>query len=183
MSHGNAEPWTGCCPAFQVPRLPASKRPVRAGVVLHRCPIRAAAAATPPSGWATTRPSASPASLAFGRFPGLRQRGSSASMPGSGRAKTWCSSSLPSSTPIARALREHARHILHDLKSSVISPLRHGGGSRHAVRARPVRQNTPLGCNHWRSRIGADKPVTRLLVDKLTREQADSIIHTLQRTA
>ena len=73
-------------------------------------------------------------------------------------------------------------HILHDLKSSVISPY---------VTVEAVgmlfgldlfgKTLAPLGYSHWRSRIDADKPVTRLLVDKLTREQADSIIRTLQR--
>ena len=73
-------------------------------------------------------------------------------------------------------------HVLHDLKSSVLSPY---------VTVEAVgmlfgldlfgKTLAPLGYSRWRSRIDADKPVTRLLVDKLTREQADSIIRTLQR--
>ena len=73
-------------------------------------------------------------------------------------------------------------HVLHDLKSSVLSPY---------VTVEAVgmlfgldlfgKTLAPLGYSRWRSRIDAEKPVTRLLVDKLTREQADSIIRTLQR--
>jgi uncharacterized protein YbcC (UPF0753/DUF2309 family) len=73
-------------------------------------------------------------------------------------------------------------HVLHDLKSSVLSPY---------VTVEAVgmlfgldlfgKTLAPLGYSRWRSRIDAEKPVTRLLVDKLTREHADSIIRTLQR--
>jgi len=73
-------------------------------------------------------------------------------------------------------------HVLHDLKSSVLSPY---------VTVEAVgmlfgldlfgKTLAPLGYSRWRSRIDAPKPVTRLLLDKLTREQADSIIRTLQR--
>jgi uncharacterized protein YbcC (UPF0753/DUF2309 family) len=73
-------------------------------------------------------------------------------------------------------------HALHDLKKSVLSPY---------VTVEAVgmlfgldlfgKTLAPLAYNRWRSRIDTEKPVTRLLVDKLTREQADSIIRTLQR--
>ncbi|MGC9162214.1 MAG: DUF2309 domain-containing protein [Thiomonas sp.] len=73
-------------------------------------------------------------------------------------------------------------HVLHDLKSSVLSPY---------VTVEAVgmlfgldlfgKTLAPLGYSRWRRRIDGDKPVTRLLLDKLTREQADSIIRTLQR--
>src|SRR3569833_1920778 len=39
----------------------------------------------------------------------------------------------------------------------------------------------PASYNRWRRRIHASKPPTRLLLDKLTREQADSIVRTVQR--
>src|SRR3569833_411594 len=39
----------------------------------------------------------------------------------------------------------------------------------------------PASYNRWRQRIHANKPPTRLLLDKLTREQADSIVRTVQR--
>lgn len=73
-------------------------------------------------------------------------------------------------------------HVLHDLKSSVLSPY---------VTVEAVgmlfgldlfgKTLAPLGYSRWRSRMDTEKPVTRLLLDKLTREQADSIIRTLQR--
>lgn len=39
----------------------------------------------------------------------------------------------------------------------------------------------PASYNRWRRRIHARKPPTRLLLDKLTREQADSIVRAVQR--
>jgi len=39
----------------------------------------------------------------------------------------------------------------------------------------------PRAYNHWRHRMHPQKPVTRLLLDKLTREQADSIVRAVQR--
>jgi hypothetical protein len=39
----------------------------------------------------------------------------------------------------------------------------------------------PLTYNRWRHRMYPKKPVTRLLLDKLTREQADSIVRAVQR--
>jgi len=73
-------------------------------------------------------------------------------------------------------------HVLHDLKSSVLTPY---------VTVEAVgmlfgldlfgKTLAPLGYSNWRRRIDVEKPVTRLLVDKLSREQADSIIRTLQR--
>ena len=39
----------------------------------------------------------------------------------------------------------------------------------------------PRAYNHWRHHLHAKKPVTRMLLDKLTREQADSIVRAVQR--
>ena len=39
----------------------------------------------------------------------------------------------------------------------------------------------PQTYNHWRKRIHSKKPSTHLLIDKLSREQADSILRTVQR--
>jgi uncharacterized protein YbcC (UPF0753/DUF2309 family) len=39
----------------------------------------------------------------------------------------------------------------------------------------------PRAYNHWRQQLHGKKPVTRLLLDKLTREQADSIVRAVQR--
>ena len=39
----------------------------------------------------------------------------------------------------------------------------------------------PRAYNHWRHRLHEQKPVTRMLLDKLTRKQADSIVRAVQR--
>lgn len=73
-------------------------------------------------------------------------------------------------------------HVFHDLKASVLSPY-------ITVEAIGLlfgldmfgKTLTPLAYNRWRSRLYPDKRDTRLLLDKLTREQAESIIRALQR--
>ncbi|MHB8744223.1 MAG: DUF2309 domain-containing protein [Sulfuricaulis sp.] len=73
-------------------------------------------------------------------------------------------------------------HVFHDLKASVLSPY-------ITVEAIGLlfgfdmfgKTLAPLTYNRWRSRMYPDKPNSRLLLDKLTREQADSIIRALQR--
>ena len=73
-------------------------------------------------------------------------------------------------------------HVVHDLKASVLSPY-------ITVEAIGLlfgldmfgKTLAPLTYNRWRSRLYPDKPNSRLLLDKLTREQADSIIRSLQR--
>jgi uncharacterized protein YbcC (UPF0753/DUF2309 family) len=73
-------------------------------------------------------------------------------------------------------------HVLHDLKSSVVSPF-------ITVEAVGVlfgldlfgKTLAPLAYQRLRRKVQAERPVTRLLLDKLTREQAASIVRTLQR--
>ncbi len=73
-------------------------------------------------------------------------------------------------------------HVFHDLKGSVLSPY-------ITVEAIGLlfgldmfgKTLAPLSYNRWRSRLHPEKPSSRLLLDKLTREQADSIIRALQR--
>jgi uncharacterized protein YbcC (UPF0753/DUF2309 family) len=73
-------------------------------------------------------------------------------------------------------------HVVHDLKSSVLAPF-------VTVEAIGVlfgfdlvgKTLAPLGYHRWRQRLAARKPLTRLLLDKLSREQADSIVRALQR--
>ncbi|MDA8364523.1 MAG: DUF2309 domain-containing protein [Gammaproteobacteria bacterium] len=90
--------------------------------------------------------------------------------------------------PIARNAEDQAfvsvlEHVFHDLKGSVLSPY-------VTVEAIGLlfgfdmfgKTLTPLAYNRWRSRLQPDKPASRLLLDKLTREQADSIIRALQRS-
>lgn len=72
--------------------------------------------------------------------------------------------------------------VFHDLKASVVSPF-------ITVEAIGLlfgldmfgKSLAPLAYNRWRRRLHADKPDSRLLLDKLSREQADSIIRSLQR--
>ena len=73
-------------------------------------------------------------------------------------------------------------HVLHELKSSLLSPY-------VTVEALGVlfgldlfgKTMAPLGYSRWRGRLQAARAPTRLLLDKLSREHADSIIRTLQR--
>ncbi len=79
-------------------------------------------------------------------------------------------------------LYSSAEHVLHDLKHSVLSPY-------FTVEAIGLlfgfdmigKTIAPAAYNRWRNKIEADKPSTRLMVDKLTREQADSVVRALQR--
>lgn len=72
--------------------------------------------------------------------------------------------------------------VFHDLKASVLSPF-------ITVEAIGLlfgfdmfgKSLAPLAYNRWRQRLYPDAPDSRLLLDKLTREQADSIIRSLQR--
>ncbi|MCE5387471.1 MAG: DUF2309 domain-containing protein [Acidithiobacillus sp.] len=73
-------------------------------------------------------------------------------------------------------------HVLHDLKSSVLSPF-------VAVEAVGLifslgligKTVSPVLYHELHGRLHAQKPLTRLLVDKLTAEQADSILRAVQR--
>ncbi|MFO7808799.1 DUF2309 domain-containing protein [Guyparkeria sp.] len=79
-------------------------------------------------------------------------------------------------------LYSSAEHLLHDLKHSVLSPY-------FTVEAIGLlfgfdmigKTIAPSAYNRWRNKIESDKPSTRLMVDKLTREQADSVVRALQR--
>lgn len=79
-------------------------------------------------------------------------------------------------------LYSSAEHLLHDLKHSVLSPY-------FTVEAIGLlfgfdmigKTIAPRVYNRWRHKIESDTPSTRLLVDKLTREQADSVVRALQR--
>jgi uncharacterized protein YbcC (UPF0753/DUF2309 family) len=72
--------------------------------------------------------------------------------------------------------------VLHALKESVLTPF---------VTVEAVgllfgfdlagKTIAPRAYNRWRHHLHAKKPVTRLLLDKLTREQADSIVRAVQR--
>lgn len=72
--------------------------------------------------------------------------------------------------------------VLHALKESVLTPF-------VTVEAIGLlfgfdmfgKTIAPRAYNYWRHRMHPQKPVTRLLLDKLTREQADSIVRAVQR--
>ncbi|TCJ12249.1 DUF2309 domain-containing protein [Parasulfuritortus cantonensis] len=73
-------------------------------------------------------------------------------------------------------------HVFHELKASVLSPY-------ITVEAIGLlfgldmfgKSLAPRAYHRWRSRLHPEKPDSRLLLDKLSREQADSIIRSLQR--
>ncbi|MEY2341669.1 DUF2309 domain-containing protein [Acidithiobacillus sp. IBUN Pt1247-S3] len=73
-------------------------------------------------------------------------------------------------------------HVLHDIKSSVLSPF-------VAVEAVGLifslgligKTVSPVTYHELHGRLHAEKPTTRLLIDKLNAEQADSIIRAVQR--
>lgn len=73
-------------------------------------------------------------------------------------------------------------HVLHDLKKSVISPFvtveAIGALFGFDLIGKTVMPSTYA---RWRSGLDAARPVTRMLLDKLSREQADSIVRALQR--
>ena len=88
---------------------------------------------------------------------------------------------------IARNTDEEAfvsalEHVFHDLKASVLAPF-------VTVEAIGLlfgldmfgKSLAPLAYNRWRQKLHPDQPDSRLLLDKLTLEQADSIIRSVQR--
>ena len=72
--------------------------------------------------------------------------------------------------------------VLHSLKESILTPF-------VTVEAIGLlfgldlagKTIAPRAYNRWRHRLYPKKPLTRLLLDKLTREQADSIVRAVQR--
>ena len=80
------------------------------------------------------------------------------------------------------ALLSVLEHVFHELKASVLSPY-------ITVEAIGLlfgldmfgKSLAPLAYHRWRSRLHPDKTDSRLLLDKLSRDQADSIIRSLQR--
>ena len=88
---------------------------------------------------------------------------------------------------IARSAADEAfvstlEQVFHELKASVLSPF-------ITVEAIGLlfgldmfgKSLAPLAYARWRQRLHPDKPDSRLLLDKLSREQAESIIRSLQR--
>ncbi|MFW6379359.1 MAG: DUF2309 domain-containing protein [Guyparkeria sp.] len=85
-------------------------------------------------------------------------------------------------TQIETDFYSSASHVLHDVKSSVLSPY-------FTVEAIGLlfgfdmigKTVAPRVYDRWRNRIEPKDASTRLLIDKLSREQGDSIVRSLQR--
>lgn len=84
--------------------------------------------------------------------------------------------------PNEQALASVLEQVFHELKASILSPY-------ITVEAIGLlfgldmfgRSMAPLAYNRWRQRLHPEKPDSRLLLDKLSRNQAESIIRSLQR--
>jgi uncharacterized protein YbcC (UPF0753/DUF2309 family) len=87
-----------------------------------------------------------------------------------------------SRNPDEQALASVLEQLFHELKTSILSPF-------ITVEAIGLlfgldmfgKSLAPLAYNRWRQRLHPEKPDSRLLLDKLSREQADSIVRSLQR--
>ncbi len=85
-------------------------------------------------------------------------------------------------SPDEQALVTVLEHVFHELKASVLSPF-------ITVEAIGLlfgldmfgKSLAPLAYNRWRQRLHPERQDSRLLLDKLSREQAESIIRSLQR--
>jgi len=83
--------------------------------------------------------------------------------------------------------QEHAAHsvlekAVHALKESVLTPFVTVEAIGLLFGFDMVGKTVaPRAYHRWRQRLHPQKPVTRLLLDKLTREQADSIVRAVQR--
>jgi len=73
-------------------------------------------------------------------------------------------------------------HAMHELKESVLSPFVTVEAIGLLFGLDMIGKTiAPKSYNTWRKRFHDDKPSTLLLLDKLTREQADSVVRTVQR--
>ncbi len=85
-------------------------------------------------------------------------------------------------SPDEQALFSVLEHVFHELKASILSPF-------ITVEAIGLlfgfdmfgKSLAPLAYNRWRQRLHPEKQDSRLLLDKLSRDQAESIIRSLQR--
>jgi uncharacterized protein YbcC (UPF0753/DUF2309 family) len=73
-------------------------------------------------------------------------------------------------------------HAMHELKASVLSPFVTVEAIGLLFGFDMVGKTVaPQTYTRWRKRLKTEKPTTRLLLDKLDRDQADSIVRTVQR--
>lgn len=87
-------------------------------------------------------------------------------------------SGLPQDTAALTALEK----ALHELKESVLTPFVTVEAIGLLFGLDMIGKTlAPKAYNSWRKRFNPEKPSTLLLLDKLTREQADSVVRTVQR--
>lgn len=90
---------------------------------------------------------------------------------------------MPVSAPQDMAAVTALEKALHELKESVVSPFVTVEAVGLLFGLDMVGKTLiPRQYNRWRAHLHADKPATHLLLDKLDREQADSIVRTVQRS-
>ena len=89
---------------------------------------------------------------------------------------------MTASSPQDEATVTALEKVMHELKESVLSPFVTVEAIGLLFGFDMVGKTVaPQSYNRWRKRIQPGKPPTRLLLDKLTREQADSIVRAVQR--
>lgn len=89
---------------------------------------------------------------------------------------------MTASDPQDEAAATALEKAMHELKESVLSPFVTVEAIGLLFGFDMVGKTiAPQTYNRWRKRFQTAKPPTRLLLDKLTREQADSIVRTVQR--
>ena len=84
--------------------------------------------------------------------------------------------------PVDESVVSAFEHAFHELKNSVFAPFATVEAIGLLFGFDMVGKTvTPLAYNRWRRKLFPAKPTTRLLLDKLGREQADSILRAVQR--
>lgn len=89
---------------------------------------------------------------------------------------------ISSASHYSEATLSALEHAMHELKESVLTPFVTVEAIGLLFGFDMVGKTiAPQNYTRWRKRLSAEKPATRLLVDKLDREQADSIVRAVQR--
>jgi uncharacterized protein YbcC (UPF0753/DUF2309 family) len=89
---------------------------------------------------------------------------------------------ISSASHYSEAALSALEHAMHELKESVLTPFVTVEAIGLLFGFDMVGKTiAPQHYTRWRKRLSAEKPATRLLLDKLDREQADSIVRAVQR--
>ncbi len=89
---------------------------------------------------------------------------------------------MNASGPVDESVVGVFEHALHELKNSVLAPFATVEAIGLLFGFDMIGKTiAPLAYNRWRRKLFPAKPMTRLLLDKLGREQADSILRAVQR--